>query len=109
MNVTMSEEIPELPDYAADLETELAFGKLPEPPVTFLSPHDPERKDDGPEQGIRRMEARIKGLQAEMESVLNGPDQTPEALAAAHLRIDPQLEDARRRLAEYEAQRNKRN
>lgn len=109
MNVTMSDEIPELPNYAAELEAELAFGKLAEPPATFLSPLDAEGKDGGPEQGIRRMEARIKGLQAEMESVLNGPDQTPETLAAAHLRIDPQLEDARRRLAEYETQSNKRN
>ena len=28
MNATMSEQIPDLPEYAADLETELAMGPL---------------------------------------------------------------------------------
>jgi hypothetical protein len=89
----MSEDrIPDLPEYASDLEAEFALGRKPLPCT--------------PEEGIHRMEARIKGLLAEMEAVLNGPDQTPETLTAARRRIVPPLQDARRRLAEYEVQRD---
>jgi hypothetical protein len=75
----MSDDIPKLPDYAAELEAELTFGP---------------RKYE-PEEGIRVMEARIKGLLAELANLDH------ENLAAGRCRILPQLQDARDRLAQY--------
>jgi hypothetical protein len=86
MNIIMSEEenIPPLPEYAAELEAELAFGTRAYPP----------------EQGIRVMEARIKGLEGELNAATDGDEAQ---------RIAPQLNEARQRLAQYKLQLDGRN
>jgi predicted nucleic acid-binding Zn-ribbon protein len=87
MNIIMSEEdnIPPLPEYAAELEVELAVGK-----DLRLTP----------EEGIRVMEARIKGLEAELKAATDDDEAQ---------RIAPQLNEARNRLAQYKLQLDGRN
>jgi hypothetical protein len=85
MNITMPDETPELPDYAAELEVEMALGK----PLNYT-----------PEEGIRVMEARIKGLEGELNAATGGDEAQ---------RIAPQLNDARNRLAQYKLQLDGRN
>jgi hypothetical protein len=87
MNITMSEDedIPPLPEYAAELEVELALGK---------------DLRHTPEEGICVMEARIKGLECELNAATNGDEAQ---------RIAPQLNEARNRLAQYKLQLNGRN
>ncbi|HEV7924445.1 MAG TPA: hypothetical protein VGR14_03775 [Verrucomicrobiae bacterium] len=97
-NAMSDQDIPDLPEYAIDLEADLMGAALGGPPAKCT-----------PEEGIRRMEARVKGLQGEMKDVLNGADQTPETLTAARRRLVPQLQDAQRRLAEYQVQRDGKN
>ncbi len=85
MIVAMPDEVPELPEYAANLEAELASGKD--------IPHDPE-------SGIKAMEERLKGLADELQSTND-----PEGAA----RIRRQYQDAQARLAQYKLQRDAKN
>jgi hypothetical protein len=82
---SMSDEIPELPEHAADLEVEQALGKG--------IPYDPEA-------GIKAMEARLKGLSTELENAQNAEDAA---------RIRRQYQDAQARLAQYKLQRDGKN
>jgi len=81
-------DAPDLPDYAGELECELAFG------IAKCTP----------EEGIRLMEARIKGLDAELAAAREGQDFT-----AAQERIMPKLNDAIKRLDEYKLLRDGKN
>ena len=85
MNVNMPDEIPELPEYVAELEAERALGK----PLNYT-----------PEEGIRVMEARVKGLMGELNAATDGDHAQ---------RIAAQLNDARNRLAQYKLQLDGRN
>jgi hypothetical protein len=67
MSAIMSEEIPILPEYASELEAELACGK-------------PFHYD--PELGIHLMKSRIQGLLAEISAALDGSDQSADYLNA---------------------------
>ncbi len=98
MNTFMSEEnipeIPELPEYAAELEAELACGK----PFAY-----------DPATGIRKMEERIEGLQNEISAVLRNTNLSAESVESERRRLLPQLTDARNRLAQYKLQLDGRN
>jgi hypothetical protein len=94
MNAIMSEQIPDLPEYAADLEAEQAFGVL----------------KCTAEEGVRRMEARIKGLEAELASLLqDDPAETRDVRMNMAGGVRRQLEDARVRLAGYRMQLDMKN
>lgn len=86
------EEIPELPEYASELETELAHGQA--------IVHDPAA-------GIRAMEERIEGLMAELTALESKED--VDSRTAGQRRIAPLLRDAQRRLAQYKLQRDGKN
>jgi hypothetical protein len=90
----MNDDVPDLPDYAAELEAELAFGAFP-----YTS-----------EEGIHRMKARIQGLLSEIDATLNGPAGDDAVFLEAERRcIGPQLRDARMRLEGYKLQLAGRN
>jgi ribosomal protein L29 len=91
MNAIMSEQIPDLPEYTADLETELAMG-----PLKCTA-----------EEGVRRMEARIKGLTKELATLRRQVASDSDVADAQ--RIRRQLEDARVRLAGYRMQLKMKN
>jgi len=84
MNTTMPNEIPDLPEYATDLEAELAFG-----PGKCAA-----------QEGVRRMEARIRGLIVELASASDAEQKQA---------IVRQLEDAQVRLAGYQMQLDMKN
>jgi hypothetical protein len=94
-----ADDIPPLPDYAIELEADHVRKALGKPP-----------QKSTPEEGIARMEARITGLIAEIASLL-APDKNPdvEYVTAERVRIQAQLDDARKRLAEYNLQRDGKN
>jgi hypothetical protein len=82
------DDIPPLPDWASELEGELAFGAF----------------NYCPEEGIRHMTTRIAGLEREIADALanesTGADL--EYIQALRSRLVPQLRSARQRLAEYQ-------
>jgi hypothetical protein len=89
-----TDNIPDLPEYAADLEAEALTGKE----ITYKA-----------EEGIRQMKERIAGLQEEISDVLANDNLSPDYVRDARARILPELNDARRRLAEYELMLKSRN
>lgn len=86
-------DIPPLPDYAADLECAEAFG---EGACT-------------PEEGITRMQVRIKGLEDEIQAALKNHAHELDFLLAVKKRIGPQLQDATFLIAAYQLQIDSRN
>ena len=83
-------EVPDLPDYAADLEAEEAFGTRRCCAV----------------DGVRLMEDRILGLTAEAAGLLESD--APEALECARY-VMGQLREARIRLAGYKQMAESKN
>jgi hypothetical protein len=76
------DEIPPLPEFAAGLEGDQAFG---------------ERKISSAE-GIERMTARVKGLTEELNLLTRG--EAPDLEACT--RVRQQLQEARQRLSDYQ-------
>jgi hypothetical protein len=96
---TMSgdDEIPPLPQHAADLEAEsVAGGQL----------------RYSADEGIRVMTERIAALEAELRQVheqFDGSEADASYIVDCHKRINPQLNEARRRLVQYQLQRDGKN
>jgi hypothetical protein len=82
----MSDDIPPLPEYAAELAAEEAFG-----PFHYT-----------PDAGVRIMNARIAGLLKEMAEALGNDNFDARYLQAKRARIIPLLREARRRRSEYQ-------
>ena len=89
-----SDPIPELPEHAADLEIEGLLGQE----LSYKA-----------EEGIRQMQGRIDGLQKEIAIIVGNDNLSADYVRRARARIVPQLNDARRRLAEYELMLKSRN
>jgi hypothetical protein len=88
-NAMSDDEIPPLPDYAAGLEADQAFG---EPKISSA-------------EGIERMTARVKGLSEELDLLTRGDKPDLERYA----RVRQQLQEARQRLSDYQLQHGAKN